>query len=491
MRWVFMLLVASVCGLSDVAAQGAEPPFNAVVIAESAFVRSGPDEIEFYPTTKLNRGDSVKVVREDSGGWYLIEPPTGSHSWVLAELVERRAGGKGIVLKDTFDRIGSDLPQDQLFVRHKLQRNETVEIIGEAEITVERGPAKMLKIKPPRAEFRYINKRDVEPAQGSERKSGAPLAKSPSSKTATKPAAATLPPKSDNEDFNLASKGSALPSSADDGVPTPVVEQQTPAAEQPTSAAALTAIASSEPQEPQELPPGTIDANVRLEQIDAEFKEMAEKTAAEWNLPAVREQYLALKEAITDAEFRSKVDRRLAAVGRYQTKYNDFLTVQQIMRETETRDEQLRQQYSGTRQSVSIPQPVMTRISRDPFESQSVPTPPQSGWKSTAPAPQPGFGQPTNPGSQAQLSPQRGRKFDGAGIIQRSALSRPGLPQHVLVAPNGRVLSYLQPGPGMDLDRHIGQTLGLQGERAFNAGLNADLMTVRSLTPVQLKTATP
>ncbi len=487
MRLGFILLLMSLCGGSYVAAQGAEPPFEAVVVQESAFVRSGPDETEFYPTTKLNRGDHVKVVREDSGGWYLIEPPTGSHSWVPAERVEQRGGSKGIVLSDTFDRIGSELPQDLLFAVNKLQRGETVEIIGEGEIAVERGTVKMLKIKPPRAEYRYISKRDIAPVHEPERKSSGPLAKAALSKTAKKPAAASVPEKKD-EDFNLASKGSALPSSADDGVPTPIVEQQTPAAEQPTSAAALTAIASSEPQE---LPPGTIDANVRLEQIDAEFKEMAEKTVAEWDLPAVREQYLALKEAITDADFRNKVDRRLAAVGRYQAKYNDFLAVQQIMRETETRDEQLRSQYVATRQTVSTPQQVVTRVSRDPQQTLPQTTQPESGWKTTPQGPQSGFTQPTNPGSQPLLPPLQGRKFDGAGIIQRSALNRPGLPQHVLVAPNGRVLAYLQAGPGTNLDRHIGQTMGLHGERAFNSGLNADLMTVRSLTPVQLKTATP
>ena len=254
MRWVIMLLLVGLCGRSDIAAQGAEPPFEAVVIQESAFVRSGPDETEFYPTMKLNRGDQVKVMREESGGWYLIDPPTGSHSWVLAELVEQRAGAKGIVLSDTFDRIGSELPQDQLFARNKLQRGETVEIIGEAEIATERGPVRMFKIKPPRAEYRYISKRDVALAHEPERKSGGPLAKSATSKTAKKPAAASLPAPKVDDDFNLASKGSALPSSADDGVPTPIVEQQAPAADQPTSAAALTAIASSEPQE---LPPAT------------------------------------------------------------------------------------------------------------------------------------------------------------------------------------------------------------------------------------------
>ena len=71
--------------------------------------------------------------------------------------------------------------------------------------------------------------------------------------------------------------------------------------------------------------------------------------------------------------------------------------------------------------------------------------------------------------------------------MQRSALFRPGIPSHVLLAPDGRVLSYLQAGPGINLDQHIGKSVGITGARGFRRELNADLMIVRGLTPVKLQ----
>ena len=71
--------------------------------------------------------------------------------------------------------------------------------------------------------------------------------------------------------------------------------------------------------------------------------------------------------------------------------------------------------------------------------------------------------------------------------MQRSALSRPGFPSHVLLAPDGRVLSYLQAGPGINLDQHIGTSVGITGARGFRPELNADLMIVRGLTSVRLQ----
>jgi hypothetical protein len=49
------------------------------------------------------------------------------------------------------------------------------------------------------------------------------------------------------------------------------------------------------------------------------------------------------------------------------------------------------------------------------------------------------------------------------------------------------VLSYLQAGPGINLDQHIGKSVGITGARGFRRELNADLMIVRGLTPVKLQ----
>jgi hypothetical protein len=61
------------------------------------------------------------------------------------------------------------------------------------------------------------------------------------------------------------------------------------------------------------------------------------------------------------------------------------------------------------------------------------------------------------------------------------------MPRHVLLAPNGRVLAYLQAAPGVNLDQFVGQSMGLIGPRVFHPQLNADVLTVQRLAPVRLK----
>lgn len=85
-----------------------------------------------------------------------------------------------------------------------------------------------------------------------------------------------------------------------------------------------------------------------------------------------------------------------------------------------------------------------------------------------------------------QTAPGQPPRFDGAGIVQRSATTYAGAPQHVLLAPNGRVLAYLHPGPGVDLDQYLGKPMGLFGQRGFRRELQADLIVVRGLMPVRL-----
>jgi len=54
----------------------------------NALVRSGPGTEQYYATLKLSPGDKVHVLRKDPGGWYMIDPPPGSYSWVNAVNVD-------------------------------------------------------------------------------------------------------------------------------------------------------------------------------------------------------------------------------------------------------------------------------------------------------------------------------------------------------------------------------------------------------------------
>jgi hypothetical protein len=125
-----------------------------------------------------------------------------------------------------------------------------------------------------------------------------------------------------------------------------------------------------------------------------------------------------------------------------------------------------------------------------------------------APVPQPFGMQQPSPGPQQPTLPQNGIQpngnampamapprqihppgsppLDGAGIVQAAAATSPNGPRHVLLAPNGRILAYLQAGGGVNLDAYVGRQMGIMGYRAFRADLQADLIIVRGVVPVRL-----
>ncbi|MCC7424171.1 MAG: hypothetical protein IT428_28220 [Planctomycetaceae bacterium] len=150
--------------------------------------------------------------------------------------------------------------------------------------------------------------------------------------------------------------------------------------------------------------------------------------------------------------------------------------------------------------------PVMANrpVGNAPFNGQSVPGQPGLGQPAIG---QPGLGQ---PGIGQSFAPQPGvangsvasagvpdptgqqpvsatvHGFSGAGIVQKMRPMGPGMPQHVLVAPSGRVLAFLQPTGNVNLDNHIGQPIGVVGPRVRRADLRGDLISVNDLSPVRL-----
>ncbi|MDA0284489.1 MAG: hypothetical protein O3B86_14155 [Planctomycetota bacterium] len=471
----FAVLVA----LSATPLVARELPFEAVVRGDSAEVRSGAGLDDYYPTQKLKRGTKVRVIREDYGGWYMIEPPEGSHSWIRAEFVTRRGKDKGIVSENTVDRIGSELDRSNLSVIHQVTQGEVVTILGTATMRAGDKPVEMLKIAPPRGEYRYVNRREVTPVDdsaGGPNLLGSAQADRPA---ATGPFGDSVPadlngtdnglrearvevvsgvdaasadmnkgltgsPATENSDINR------LPDSAGQGITTPGSTFEAP---QPLG---LT-MQSPEDQARVEL------AWNNVMQTDGQFRQMLKRPVSEWNLASLRQVYEQSASQIENPSLKRQIENRIAAVDRYQKLFADQIAIEQILQTTEARDAEIRQSYIAKWHSVSTTNHPTTRIVK-PQPSRPAP----SGQQAAAPA-----------GLAAQ--------FAGAGFVQRSALARPGIPSYVLLAPDGRVLSYLQAGPGINLDAYVGKSVGIQGARSFRRELNADLMIVRGLTPVNLQ----
>jgi hypothetical protein len=468
--------------------------FEAIVDSDTAYVHSGPDAKDYYATTQLKRGDKVTVVREDFGGWYMIKPPANSFSWIRADYVDR-SGDQGVVNVDNaVDRIGSTEHKGDPFVVHRLSQGASVKIISE-DIRIDKSSGiavKMLKIKPPNGEFRYINKRDVVAANkfsdqpkilpgGPERRGSISLTDPQGVTQITPDPFAEPTSKNDKNDLTngpaipsprVAANGLNVPGSAANrlpGSPSEGVEMPGPSFHLPQP---LTLTPAGQPIETQQ----TQDAWIVLEQIDGRFRQMIKQPVAKWSISTVRQDYQRLDQTTSSRPLTQQIKFRLDAVNRYQRLSDEYADVRRITSESELRDEEIRRNFLTRQQTISMQSTPRTRVVRESGPAVSPTT-----WPAAAPA------RSLNEQPLVRRPPTRRpvqSRFDGAGIIRQ--VRRQGVPAHALVAPDGRLLAYLQAAPGIDLDRYVGRAFGLNGPRRFRAELNADFIIVRRLTAVIL-----
>jgi uncharacterized protein YgiM (DUF1202 family) len=119
-------------------------------------VHSGPST-NFYPTTKLKKGEKVTVVGK-KGEWLKILPPDGSFSYVPQVYVTRRGEGKvGRVNSPLNVRAGSTLNGMKTTVQTKLDPDQDVTIVGEDD--------EYFKITPPEGAYLYVNAQYVTPTK--------------------------------------------------------------------------------------------------------------------------------------------------------------------------------------------------------------------------------------------------------------------------------------------------------------------------------------
>jgi len=151
-------------------------PFEGEVTGDNVYVRSGAG-VNWYPTMKLARGTTVRVIGT-MAGWHRIVPPPGSFSYVESTAVERTAGGdKGVTKVDgVYVKAGSDLSPRKSAAQQILPKGSEVTIVGESE--------GFLKITPPEGSYLYISEQYIRPVgpEGPKFKPG---------KTAQAPAGAT------------------------------------------------------------------------------------------------------------------------------------------------------------------------------------------------------------------------------------------------------------------------------------------------------------
>jgi hypothetical protein len=139
-RIAFAGLLAFVLSAAASRAQnspGETPPaarYVGEIVGNDVYVRSGPSK-NYYPVMKLNAGNRVTIVGQESG-WLAIAPPASAFSAIDAKYVDQGDGRHGTVnASNVFVRAGSLLTKDDNWYARqlKLQKGAPVEIIGPGE----------------------------------------------------------------------------------------------------------------------------------------------------------------------------------------------------------------------------------------------------------------------------------------------------------------------------------------------------------------------
>jgi len=132
------------------------------VTGNNVYVRSG-FSTNYYPVTKLNRGDRVRVLGEEFG-WLSIVPPAGTHSLIEKTYVDVLDDKTGVLNDNSvWVRAGSNLDPRRYARQVKLDKGAKVQIVGETE------DGAFYKIVPPDGANVWIKADFVDLKSGSER----------------------------------------------------------------------------------------------------------------------------------------------------------------------------------------------------------------------------------------------------------------------------------------------------------------------------------
>ncbi|MEZ6124335.1 MAG: hypothetical protein R3C49_14350 [Planctomycetaceae bacterium] len=480
---------------SPLAAQQPKFPYQAQVIVDDVYARSGAGEA-FYPTGILKRDAHVNVRRHDPGGWVMIDPPEGSFSWIPSKYV-RRDGDQGEILQsNVVVFVGSSFGDETHVWQRKMMAGEKVRILSEEDVDTLSGPQRMFRIVPPEREYRWLPGSAVLPVGKAARA---------------------------QHDKNPYQVPSAIAAQhAQQGV-----QQLQPPTGMKQSASAAAAAADGPASR---YSPSVQLARLKqireeqreLQELDQEFRSMILADPSQWKLEELQQKYLQLQDRVTHKPLAGQIDLRYPAIRRYQQRKAELEDFRQLTSATERRDAELLAGQFGLPMNsgqvtfvdengqtivadtggsaettvaggmmFGLPLGASMSSPIPGFQEGTVPLPSTesfSGINSIA-GNMPGSGVLLNPsGSDSvigAMSPLPSNQYVGAGYLQRSANS--GGNDYVLTNPAGKILAHVFASGSVDLEQHVGQSVGLLGSRTFDSQLKTDRIDVSGLEAVRVR----
>lgn len=428
-------------------AQTRKFPYQAQITVDEVYVRSGGGE-QFYPTTSLKRGSKVKVLRHDPGGWCMIEPPKGSFSWVPTRYVRSTSGASGEIIDgNVVVFVGSGFGDETNVWQRRMQAGEKVTILGVQQVDTMSGPKEMYKIVPPAREFRWIPGSAIVPTDQAARE------------------------RRDRNPYQ---------------VPSEIAERQNvaPVPSSVTASPSVTARPSRFSPSQRLVKLKQIREEQRaLQELDQRFRYMIMSAPAEWDLDKLEQDYLQLQSKSTYKPIAGQIDLRYPAIYRYRQRKAKLEDFNRMTSETEKRDAQLMASQFGLPAPTVQSTPPLTSSVPSVAATNFGPTV-QFNPQGTTPSSLSIPGTVANSGTVSSGSAGNS-KYIGAGYLQKRGTD--SAQQYLLTSPTGDVLARLTPDGTIDLDKFVGQSVGLQGKRWFDPELKTDRIEVSNLEPVNIR----
>ena len=461
-----MLLLVVACTFEPATTQARQFPYKARIIVEQTYVRSGGGEA-FYPTAQLHRDVTVTVRRHDPGGWYMIDPPKGSFSWIPSRNVRRTSTESGDVLEsNVVVFVGSSFGDETHVWQRMMMAGEKVTVLGEQQVDTLSGPKQMLKIAPPKREYRWL----------------------PGS--AVIPVGDTARAEHDRNPYSVPSNAIRLDTQ----------QQNTPTTMQSQSGE----FAVSPSKQLVKLKQ-IRDEQRQLQAIDQRFRTMIQSPPSKWKLDAVETDYQKLQNNAIYKPVAGQIDLRYPAIKRYRQRKAEWDDLNRLTSETERRDsELLASQYNlpttatlplPNQQFALGPQPTGFGPSQLPIPQQSpLPFPSTQNTATigsnltvpTTPAPFEGLQIPTaTVSSNIPPAVPASSRYVGAGIIQRGTGT--AKESFVLTSSSGKVLAHLTSTDAVSLEEFVGNAVGLHGTRRFEEETQQDAIKVSGVEAVRIR----
>lgn len=419
-------------------------PYTGYVNASDVYLRSGPGE-NYYPVSKLERGETVEIYRHDPGGWYAIRPSQDCFSWVSAEFLEPGEDNLAVVTGDrVVARVGSVFSDVRDVIQVRLERGETVEVIEAKRFNSGPGAQTWYKIAPPAGEFRWISGKfiDRDAPQDKPRRPSPDnnllVARHGRDADADRDAA-------DEADDEDAGGGDRWWESDEDRKLSDdeIDEQEYPVRRAVHESASRDEEAMSE--DDRDPLQADDDSVARLDDLDMDFKELAAqldlalsaRVAEEpdrWRFADLKrraEAALARAETATD---RGRIRRVLHKIDNFADLQRRYESVMNVRTQTDRNNDKLANlERAAARSGAGL-------------ASQS--------------------------------------RFDGIGRLTQVPARGPGNPQFALLDSEGQVAYYVSPSPGINLRRFLNQEVGINGTLGYLPDQRARHVTAQRVISV-------